>query len=75
MILTLTRTQFENAKARLLVEGITILEDQGTLVHDGITISYQYVDPVLTVLTLKKPFYVPESSIEDHITKWFAQPV
>lgn len=75
MIITpLSRSDFDAARVRLKAQGITIIGDQGSIEGHKVGISFFYNgDDTLSLSIEHKPFYFPESVIEDEIRKWFNQ--
>lgn len=70
---TLTREQFDVLKVRINKDSnIDTTQDtfQGSL--DGVTISAAYVEPILTINIIKKPFFISESLIEHKIRTYLA---
>lgn len=56
-------------------KGFNLDSNEGTTDYDGITFGYKY-DPItgyVTITTLKKPFYLKQSTIEQHIAQLYEQ--
>jgi hypothetical protein len=73
MIIAITRANFELARQKLLNENIVVSGDQGIITGDGVTLKFAYdgID-FLQIDVVHKPFYMPESMIENEIKKWFS---
>jgi hypothetical protein len=68
---SLTATQFNALRAKLLSQGIQLPSDsQGVLSFKGIELKYNYNGSKLTLSVLKKPFLIPESLIWGEVDKW-----
>lgn len=74
MTFTLTRAQFTADQQSLTSHGVSALGDNGTLTAQGVTISYAYAEPTLTVTVTD---YGPHSSwiakkvVNHTIQSWF----
>ena len=75
MTLTLTRSQFDAASAKLLKQGVILNGDSGSITKEGVMITYAYFGDTLTIEVRKKPFFVSDSLIESTISKWFSMEV
>ena len=73
MTITLTRSEFDAASAKLLKQGILLTGDKGSVTHNGVTIDFAYFGDTLTLDVVKKPFLVSEGILESTIRKWFSQ--
>ena len=60
----LTEAQFAAAANRLRDYGVDLTNRSGTLSRDGITARYNYVNEMLTIEILDKPFFLPLSVID-----------
>ena len=60
------------AKARLLQEqqGITLSGHEGKITKMGVTAEYHYVDGLLKVTILDKPFFVTTDYCEEQLKHW-----
>jgi hypothetical protein len=68
---SLTPTQFNALRSKLLLQGIQLPSDsQGVLSFKGIELKYNYDGAKLTLSVLKKPFLIPESLIWGEVDKW-----
>ena len=69
----LTSEQFNAKRVELAKDqGIAIVPDSGTLNRDGVEVQYAY-DPTtnkLTLIVLKKPFFIPMEELVKHLTVW-----
>lgn len=59
-MLALTAEEFRAAAERLRRQGKTIEGVRGQLKHDRIELVWHYVDPILAVDVLKKPFWMSD---------------
>ena len=73
-ITPLSRSDFEAARVKLKGQGIVISGDQGIVEGHKVGVSFFY-DGVnsLTLSIQHKPFYYPETEVEDEIRKWFGR--
>ena len=76
MTLQLTPTQYALSLTKLQHEPeavVTVKGNSGTVAGDGVSLSFSY-DGVttLTVTTTSKPWYMPQSLIDSHISDYFA---
>jgi len=69
--ITVTRQQLEAARATLNAQGTHIAGDDAQVSHDGVTLGIAYVEPTLTITTIKKPFFVSQGEIQSEVTGWF----
>ena len=68
----LSPSQYAARVTELAGDGVTISGNTGTLEYKGVDVAYNYDgSAVLTVSIVKKPWYDPESAVEDVITNWF----
>jgi hypothetical protein len=78
MKLTLTPAQFHAALSKLYSEpGASVSlgsgGNSGSVTGDGVTIGFTYDgSSSLAVNVLSKPWYLPESVVESHISQYFA---
>ena len=72
----LTPEQFNAKRVELARDqGIAIMPDSGILNQDGVEVQYAY-DPTtnkLTLIVLKKPFFIPMEEIVKHLTVWLTR--
>jgi hypothetical protein len=69
---TLTRAQLETKRLQLMNQANILLDgDRGQLTAENCTIQFEYVEPMLTIVVLSKPWIYPESAVAGKITGWF----
>ena len=71
----ITPEQYELRKNDLIAQGIDIAGNSGEIAYRGVTVQYNYNGVALTIVVKKKPWYDPESAVENVIQQWFAQPL
>lgn len=69
---SLTREQFEAARARCASNGVNLIGDCGDVEGHKVGVTFNYVEPKLTLTVEHKPWIYPESEVESEITNWFA---
>ena len=67
-----TRERWEQIKAHVTGCGIPIAEDTGEAEMSGIRVRYEFDGSTLTVQCIRKPFYYPESKVNDRLRQEFA---
>lgn len=72
MNILITRPQLQAKKAVLAQNGIVIDGDSGTVDSHGVTVDYTYDGETLALTVVKKPFFCPESAVEDKLREFFA---
>jgi hypothetical protein len=64
---TLSREQFERLRDSLAIDGFSVAGDSGPLAGDGISGSFVYVEPELTLTVSGKPWYISTSLIWEKV--------
>jgi hypothetical protein len=69
---TLTRAQLETKRMQLLNQANILLDgDSGQFTAENCTVRFGYVEPMLTIVVVSKPWIYPESAVAGKITSWF----
>lgn len=66
----LTEAQFAAATQRLQAYGVNLTGRAGTLSRNGITARYNYVNDLLTIEIVEKPFFMPLGVIESQMRSY-----
>lgn len=72
MTFQISPAELEAKRQQLGKSGITIEGDSGTIQTHGVALSYTYDGATLTVTTVSKPFYIPQSTIDSELSGFFA---
>lgn len=73
MTFNLTWAQFDAKRQQLNQHGINITGIAGTVTNSGVTLAYDYREPVLSLSIVNKPFFYPDSAIWSRVTEWFGE--
>ena len=67
----LTEAEFAETTVRLeQQQGITLTGHEGKITKMGVTAGYQYLDGLLRVTILDKPFFVTTEYCEEQLKSW-----
>ena len=70
--ITLTRAQFEAARAKCAQKGVQFIGDSGDVEGHKVGIAFDFQEPTLHLTIEHKPIYYPEADVENEIRNWFA---
>lgn len=68
----ISRAVLEQKRQILAAEGTVLTGDHGTISHSGVELAFNYVEPILEIDVVSKPFFYPDSLVESQIRAWFA---
>ncbi len=71
MNFTMSRDKFESARARLSNEGIAVSGDSGTITSRGVSVTFEYREPALSITVLDYAGY-PRWIVNHSIKGWFS---